>query len=296
MHVFKSRFLTRGEVWFDMEPDGSRVDWIYYHQRPAPVRGASWKYFHTILIDLRQDLDVLTRKLHKSTAYKIRRAREKDRVTCEATSKVDPELFRAFADLYRKFAADKGLAALDESYLRQLADLGSLELSLARDVNGTAVVYHAYYRGRDRTCLLHSVSLHERLADSAARNAVSRANCYLFWCDAIRHREQGMRTFDFGGWYPGNTDESLLDINRFKEGFGGEVVREYDCREIRSAKGWLLLSVAACLAKARELCGRLRPVRTVAPSADHEPEPQDSGSEPNPVDARRGLKPREVAS
>jgi hypothetical protein len=30
MLVYKSRFLTRGEVWYDEEPDGVRVDWIYH--------------------------------------------------------------------------------------------------------------------------------------------------------------------------------------------------------------------------------------------------------------------------
>ena len=67
----------------------------------------------------------------------------------------------------------------------------------------------------------------------------------------LRHREQGLKSFDFGGWYPGKEDAGLLEANRFKEGFGGRAVRECKCEQIRSLKGWVVLSAAWCLQKAR---------------------------------------------
>ena len=76
---------------------------------------------------------------------------------------------------------------------------------------------------------------------------MGRANRYLFWHDIIRYKEQGLKLFDFGGWYPGTTDNMRLEINRFKEGFGGRVVREYNCEQITSVRGWLLLTVASWL-------------------------------------------------
>ena len=49
MLIYRSRFLTRGEVWFDDEPDGASVDWIHYRQRSSPAAKGRWKYFYTLL-------------------------------------------------------------------------------------------------------------------------------------------------------------------------------------------------------------------------------------------------------
>ena len=60
MITYRSRFLTRIEVWFDDEPGDTRsADWILYNQRPSPVPGASCRYFYTYLIDLTQSREQL---------------------------------------------------------------------------------------------------------------------------------------------------------------------------------------------------------------------------------------------
>ena len=67
----------------------------------------------------------------------------------------------------------------------------------------------------------------------------------------LRYKEQGLKYFDFGGWYPGTTDQARLKINDFKRGFGGQVVREYECERILSLKGWLVLHAAELLKQAK---------------------------------------------
>jgi hypothetical protein len=244
MHIHRSRFLLRGEVWYDAEPDQTPVDWIFYHQRSRPVPRARWRFFYTLLLDLGQTTDELQRQLHDSTAYKIRRAHTKDGVICESHRAVAPEMLDGFADIYSRFASIKGLPPLDRQFLDLLAKDGALELSTARDTAGKGLAYHVYYCSAERSCLLHGASLYQLQSDSAARNAMGRANRYLFWQDIMRHKERGLKVFDFGGWYPGTTDHARLEINRFKEGYGGRVVREYDCEQITSARGWLLLTTA----------------------------------------------------
>src|SRR6476661_1694574 len=81
MIVYKSRFLTRGEVWFDDPPGRNSVDWIIYNHRSKPVRRARTKPFHTLLIDLTASPDELLAQMGKDTVYKIKRARDKDNVT-----------------------------------------------------------------------------------------------------------------------------------------------------------------------------------------------------------------------
>ena len=203
MHIYKSRFLVRGEVWFDREPDQTPVDWIFYRQRSRPVPGARWRYYYTILVDLDRSHVALQQQLNNSTAYNIRRARDRDRIICEGANSVSSEMLDGFEGPYNRFAVNKGLPPLDRPFLDQLAKEGFLELSFAKDPEGKPLAYHAYYRDSDRSCLLHTFSLYRTLADSTDRNALARANRYLFWCDMLRHKEQGLKIFDFGGGTPG---------------------------------------------------------------------------------------------
>jgi hypothetical protein len=266
MHIYKSRFLVRGEVWYDHEPDQTPVDWIFYRQRSRPAPGARWKYFYTVLLDLGESAEALLRQMSKSTAYKIRRARDKDGFTCECLDPVSRETLDSFEQTHNRFAAIKGISPLDRPFLDQLAKDGFLELSFARDPEGRPLVYHTYYRDADRSCLLHTVSLHQTVSDSTARNAMGRANRYLFWCDILRHQARGLKLFDFGGWYPGNTDQDRLDINQFKEGFGGKIVREYNCEQILSLKGWVALRAAGLLERAKLFMSRPKePAMSIQP-------------------------------
>lgn len=247
MHIYRSRFLVRGEVWFDNAADKTPVDWIFYRQRSRPVRGARCTRFETRLIDLKQDSQDLVNQMSKSTVYKIRRARDKDGIRCECLDTSRPPVLDQFELTYARFATLKSLGSLDRTLLDELAKNGFLELSVALDAGREPLAYHAYYRDAGRSCLLHAVSLYQTLSDSGARNAMGRANRYLFWCDILRHQANGLRLFDFGGWYPGTSDARLLEINRFKEDFGGKVIPEYNCQQILSLKGWVVLRCATAI-------------------------------------------------
>ena len=67
----------------------------------------------------------------------------------------------------------------------------------------------------------------------------------------------------------------MATINDFKKGFGGQVLREYQCEQILTLKGWLALNVARLLKWAR---GDARsPKRADAP----QPEVQDPVAVPS---------------
>ena len=248
MYIYKSRYLTRAEVWYDGQPGDTRsVDWIFYQQRSSPLPGASWKSFHTYVIDLTQSVEQLRKRMNEDTAYKVRRSRDRDKIICQECDARDPAILNQFEEMYNQFAALKGLSPLDRARMNAMAAAGTLDLSVARDPQGNALVYHANYREHERATELHLPSLYRKAADSATRNLIGRANRYLTWSDMLRFKEQGLKSFDFGGWYVGTTDSALLRINDFKRGFGGQVVREYECEQILSLKGWVVLRVAKLL-------------------------------------------------
>jgi hypothetical protein len=265
MYICQSRFLTRAEVWYDDEPGDVRsADCIRFQQRSSPYPGSGWKYFHNYVVDLTQSVEQLTEQLNKDTAYKIRRARERDQIVCECCNPQDPEVLERFEAIYNPFAATKGLSCLDRAQLDSMAVAGVLDLSVARDSRGNLLVWHANHRDHRRATQMHSPSVYWKLPGSAARNLVGRANRYLMWSDMLRYKEQGLKCFDFGGWYDGTTDQALLGINEFKRGFGGQVVREYECQQILSLKGWVVLNVAKLLKRIKLLPSR---PKTQAPAA-----------------------------
>ncbi|MEW6301905.1 MAG: hypothetical protein AB1705_00430 [Verrucomicrobiota bacterium] len=273
MFIYRSRFLTRAEAWYDDEPSDFRsVDWVLYRLRSCPVPGAKCRDFHNCVIDLAQTVGELKARLHDDTAYKIRRARDRDKIRCECCDPNDPAVLDRFEEMYNAFAPTKGLSPLDRARLNGMAAAGVLDLSVARDSQGKALVFHGNYRDHQRASQLHSPSLYPGLSDSATRNMIGRANRYLFWNDILRYKEAGLTRFDFGGWYAGTTDAALLRINEFKRGFGGEVRREFEGEQIVTLKGWLVLTVAGLLNRAKLLSsGSKAPVTQPAAANNHEP-------------------------
>ena len=257
MIAYKSRFLERAEVWFDnaITENAKPIDWILYHQRSHPVPGAKSRRFYTRLIDLTQTEEQLRAALSEDTAYKIRRARGPDKIICECCDGRDTAVMNRFEEVYRLFAARKGLPPLNRALMESMGAAGALDISAAKDAQGKVLVYHANYRDGRRATQLESPSLYRTLSDSAARNFCGRANRYLTWNNILRYKEQGLKAFDFGGWHLGS-DADLLNINDFKRGFGGTVVCEYQCEHILTLKARIVLGVAKLLSRYKAVqCG-----------------------------------------
>lgn len=245
--VYRSRFLTCEEVWFDHESDDAcSVDWILRHQRSAPVPGARTRCFYSYVIDLTQSCEQLLANMSPHTTYKIRRARERDKIICENCDPRDPAVVDQFERTYNTFAAMKGLAPLVRARTESLAAAGVLDLSVAKDPQGNVLVYHANYRDHQRASGLELASRHRSLSDSVERSLAGRANHYLTWSEILRYKEQGLKYFDFGGWYHG-TDPVMRRVNDFKRGFGGQILREYQCEQILTLKGWVVLHAGRLL-------------------------------------------------
>ncbi len=252
MFVYKSRFLTRGEVWFDEEPNGAPVDWIYYRQRSAPEARSRWKHFYTVLIDLRKPPAELLAQMEEKTARRIIEAQDQGRLRCERCDTKDAKLMDEVEEMWNRFAVAQKTRLLERHWLDRINEAGALDLVAAKDPEGNVRAYHLVLLTSRRARQLIAVSPYKAAPSVAWRNAVSRANCLVHWHNFLRFRETGIADFDFGGWYPGTTDIRLLGINRFKMSLGGRVVRQYDCERLVTAKGWVLLTAAQMLARFRQ--------------------------------------------
>jgi len=154
-----------------------------------------------------------------------------------------------FYAFYDRFAACKHLPPANRHWLARTADAGKLHLWSANSSEGQRLVYHVFYHDTNRVRSLHSASLYAEAASKEAQRKIGRANRFLIWLSMLHYRQQGIEIFDLGGWYNGTTDSALLGINKFKEGFGGSVICEYEGEQLVTLKSWCVVSTARLLEK-----------------------------------------------
>jgi hypothetical protein len=252
MFVYQSRFLTRGEVWFDNESNGAAVDWILYRNRSAPVAGARSRNFYNRLIDLEKTPEELLAQMDPKTIAKINAAAE-DKTCCEWRGLTDGPLLDEIETMWNQsIEAKRRWGMLNRKWLAEMISAQALELAAARDGDGRLLVYAGIFRDKHRVQQLMSVSPPKAALVPVIRSKTNRASCFLLWNTMLRLKQQGVRYFDFGGWYPGNEDIQLLGANAFKKSFGGQVVREYECEQILTLKGWIVLTGARLITRARD--------------------------------------------
>jgi hypothetical protein len=156
-------------------------------------------------------------------------------------------IFEQFCNDGKAFLAQKAQPQINQSWLKLLAEANLLELTYIVDSAEQPLVWHAYHRGSERVTLLYSISFFRTHSDKAEQAMIGRANRLLHWSDMIYFKVAGVRTYDFGGWYEGSTDTERLRINKFKEQFGGEVVKNYICEQALTVKGALFLKLRSKL-------------------------------------------------
>ncbi|MDZ8079915.1 MAG: hypothetical protein RMX35_12550 [Nostoc sp. DcaGUA01] len=239
--VTKKFIFSVGEVWFDENPQELRnVDVVHYRQSIHPIKGGQSDEFYTRVIDLTKSHDELWGSISSNDKYKIRRAEQKDEVIYEYWEQTDSDILNEFCKFYDLFASQKGLTKINKIQLKNRVDAGVIDISRVKLKDGESLVWHVYYRTKNRARLLHSASL-KKNNDTSYQSILGRANRYHHWQDIVRFKNLGISTYDFGGWYRGSTDQEKLGINQFKEKFGGEVVKNFNCVYGITLKGKLYL-------------------------------------------------------
>lgn len=226
--VISRKFLVRiADFYFD-EPvvPLKGIDVIRYVQTSRPLPGSKPVSFHTVVVDLRKDAQSLLACCRNNTRYEIVRAAERDNLDCCCWRSVDSSTLKTFCAFFDHSAALKGQPRVSRARLRALARSGALDLSVVRSQERD-LVWHAHLRAIGRVRLLETASLFRASDDPEYKKLVGRANRYLHWHDMLRFQAEGALIYDLGGWTPAATDPEAIGINRFKEGFGGQVVENY---------------------------------------------------------------------
>jgi len=242
MIAYQKKFIRIVEYWNGEEPNSQGADLVRHFQQVRPLGGMYCREFYTILIDLKRDEEALLAVMKRGARYEIRRAAGKDDLVYDSCDGSDQRVFEEFCDYCDTFLDFKSQRKLDRLWLSLLKKAGLLELTRIVDAADT-LVWHCYHRSAQRATLLYSASHFRSNPTVEYRNKVGRANRYLHWQDMLRFKSAGISTYDFGGWYEGDQDYERLRINKFKEQFGGEIVKNYICEQAPTLKGALFLRI-----------------------------------------------------
>jgi hypothetical protein len=237
---YRNKLIRILECWNGEEPDVRAVDLIRRFQQPRPIEGMYCREFYTILIDLRQDQTRLLAGMKRDTRYDIRRAAGEG-FSYEFYNGKDAGVFNEFCEFYDEFAIRVRQPKLRRDWLALLAASNTLLFSRVAETGGPTLVWHGYLCGQSRVTLLYSASSFTAGTATGSRNRMGRAHRYQHWQDLLRFKDNQISLYDFGGWYHGQDDQKRLQINRFKEEFGGEVVRNYICERPLTLRGGLFL-------------------------------------------------------
>jgi hypothetical protein len=181
----------------------------------------------TLTIDLRRPLDELFKEMITNARIRVRKAEKLgDRISVRRYSGgPDPEgIVDEFIELYNSFVDGKRGQAFAVS--KELVDSFFPHADLIlMCLDGKSIGGHFNLIDRDSGISRMILSGSRRFEDSATARLAGILNVYLHWWEISKYREEGMRTYDFGGI--GGVGDNV-GVNRFKLQFGRTIVREHN--------------------------------------------------------------------
>jgi hypothetical protein len=239
MILQRKKWVNSAEIWFATEADTENLnvaDIVEINQSPSKVTGKCEIEFHTLEVDLTKSEEEILLAIKKDTKYEIRRASDKDQLQCQFFENPTPEIIDEFVAFFRSFAHMKGILPIERARLLRYSQAGVAMLSKCFGPNGNPLTWHAYYVEGQRARLLYSASMRADKT-SVDRSLVGRANRLNHWNDILYFKNKGLKIYDLGGWYAGDSDKEKLNINKFKEEFGGQHTIQYNGLYTRSIRG-----------------------------------------------------------
>ncbi len=210
--------ITKTDYWFADKVRPTLFSSFFQSSYNEKVMGMRRKEFYTSHINLKEDIEQIKGKFDKGTAYEIRRAIKDGVVT---------EIFEdksKFINFFNDFAKAKGIKGTSSNYNLFERDIVMTKAIFEDEV----LVMHSYLVDDNRARLYMSCSKYLEIADKGKRALLGRANRYLHFKDIEMFKDNGLQIYDFGGYAKDTEDKYLIGINKFKLGFGGSIVKEYN--------------------------------------------------------------------
>ncbi len=231
--------LNVRDVWYDASTLYTDADVVYYMQMTKPI-GNDYYDHYTILIDLTQPEETLFGAINATGRNEIRSVEKNPAYSYTMHyDSLQLNTVNEFIKAYNDFSLSKKLPLADTARIMAYFENGLLAIAQVLNANKVPVAQHLYRVNGDRVLLISSISTIYLQTDNKIKQEIGAANRFCHWKDMVYFKEQGIRLYDWGGWYNGKEDEALLGINKFKEKFGGTITPNYNSIVYVSLKGKL---------------------------------------------------------
>lgn len=142
-----------------------------------------------------------------------------------------------FISIYNDFALQRGIANVT---LKKLEGYNNHLILTSSSIDGVITAVHSYLIDfeQKKVRLLHSGT--QRFTKDLDRNMIARSNKFLHFKDLQKFKEEGFLIYDWGGLAYNTEDKGLQGINKFKESFGGDMIKQ---KEFISILYYLILKI-----------------------------------------------------
>lgn len=197
------------------------ADINYCIQVPLNTEGILGE-FYTLLIDLSQEISQIKEQIYHRTFAEINSFLNNQEYEHNILHNLSDSDLQFYIKLFNDFADTKKIRKAELYRLKAYNQEKILAVSFIKQTNKLLCI-NFYRVTKQRATNLHSFSIQQDLSASQS----GRAHRALHWLDILSFKNMGVGFYDFCGWYPGQDDKSLLNINQFKEQFTKHKVKEY---------------------------------------------------------------------
>jgi hypothetical protein len=221
---YKRCFFTAEDVFLS-NADGKKASINYYIQVPENKNGVL-NDFYTLLIDLGQEREKIWSGIYHRTQDEINSFVNNNSFEHVFLHSISiPELDRLIGQ-FDSFAAHKKIRKAERERLFAYNKAGILCVTYLK-LKETTLCMNFYRATKLRASNIYSFNLQHPNKNDISGSIYGRAHRALHWLDMLKFKENNVAHYDFCGWYEGNEDKDLLNINKFKEQFGGQKTKEY---------------------------------------------------------------------
>lgn len=222
--LYRRLFFSASDRFLDGSlPLSSDIN--YFIQVPENVENALQE-FYTLLADLREPEETLWQNLYHRTRTEIRSFLNNQRFEHHLELNLPDKELKRFIELFNRFAKHKGIRPAEQERLKAYNKAGILAVSYLMQ-NNEALCINFYRVTPERAANLYSFHRLHELGSMFNSTHTGRAHRALHWLDMLAFKKRAVHYYDFCGWYAGQTDRHLLNINAFKEQFTRHKIKEY---------------------------------------------------------------------
>ncbi len=201
------------------------ADINYCIQVPENINN-SLHEFYTLLVDLALPLDTIWENIYHRTRTEITSFLSNQQFEHKVLNDPSEKELDEFILFFNGFAKEKNIRKAEVFRLKAFRKNKILSISYIKQ-NNNFICINFYRLTKQRATNLSSFHLKHLYEKDHSASHFGRAHRALHWLDIKEFKTIGAEHYDFCGWYNGTEDKDLLNINKFKEQFTQNKVKEY---------------------------------------------------------------------